>query len=439
MMRFRLQQEQTNKLVMTPELRQAIMLLQYSSVDLMAYLREQANENPLIDLSEIEMSIERISKPEEFSFGKSANPVDLLDFVASPADNLFEHLVAQLGWVRGLSRSQRRVARFLIGNLDEKGYLELDVMTAAGLLDVSVDEVENMITLVQRFEPAGIAARSLEECLLLQLRHTGKNDPYLTAVVYHHLSDLACNRIQKISNSLGIGIQEVQQIADRIRKLNPCPGAAFAANEHHYILADISVEYINNKYLVLVNDITAPKVEINPFYQRMLKEIPMEENKQFFHEKMNTALWLMNSLEQRRLTLKKVAQAIVDRQNDFFELGIHFLKPTTQKEIAEITGLHESTVSRAVNNKYIQTPRGLFELKHFFTSALASEDGDAVSSMSAKAHIKQIIDNEDKQSPMSDQEITELLKKEGLELSRRTVAKYREELKYQTSRRRKRF
>lgn len=215
--------------------------------------------------------------------------------------------------------------------------------------------------------------------------------------------------------------------------------AAFAANEHHYILADISVEYINNKYLVLVNDITAPKVEINPFYQRMLKEIPMEENKQFFHEKMNTALWLMNSLEQRRLTLKKVAQAIVDRQNDFFELGIHFLKPTTQKEIAEITGLHESTVSRAVNNKYIQTPRGLFELKHFFTSALASEDGDAVSSMSAKAHIKQIIDNEDKQSPMSDQEITELLKKEGLELSRRTVAKYREELKYQTSRRRKRF
>ncbi|MGM1022203.1 MAG: RNA polymerase factor sigma-54 [Bacillota bacterium] len=439
MIRYGLQQEQAFRLAMTPELRQAITILQYSSVDLMSYLHEQANENPIIDLTEIDMSIERISKEEEYSPRKSDNPVDLLDFVSNPADNLYRHLKAQLGLVRGLSKLQQMIAMFLIGNLNEKGYLELEVNTVAEILDVPTEEVENILALIQGFEPAGIAARSLEECLLLQLRYAGHVDVYLEEIVRHHMVNLSCNRIQKIADALGINIREVQQFTDQIRKLNPCPGAVFAQYEHQYHIADISVEKSKNDYLVTINDITVPRVGINPFYQRMLREQAMGEEKQFLREKMNTVLWLIHSLEQRRLTLMRVAQAIVDRQREFFEHGIHYLKPMTQKEIAEITGLHESTISRAVSNKYMQTPRGMFELKYFFTSALVSKDGDATSSESAKMRIKQIIDDEEKQKPFSDQAITELLAKEGLELSRRTVAKYREELGYLSSSRRRIF
>ncbi|TKH39982.1 RNA polymerase sigma-54 factor [Paenibacillus polymyxa] len=436
-MRYGLQQEQTFRLAMTPELRQAITILQYSSVDLMSYLHEQANENPIIDLAEIDMSIERINTEEEYSPRKNDNPVDLLDFVSNPADNLYRHLKAQLGMVSGLSRLQQMIGMFLIGNLNEKGYLELDVNTVAGILDVPTDEVENILALIQGFEPAGIAARSLEECLLLQLRYAGNDDVYLEEIVRHHMVNLSCNRIQKIADALGIDIHMVQQITDQIRKLNPCPGAAFAPYERQHHIADISVEKSKNDYIVTVNDITVPRVGINPFYQSMLRKPAMEEEKRFLREKMNTALWLIHSLEQRRLTLMRVAQAIVDRQREFFEHGVYHLKSMTQKEIAEITGLHESTISRAVSNKYMQTPRGLFELKYFFTSALGSKDGDATSSESAKMRIKQIIDGEEKQKPFSDQAITELMAKEGLELSRRTVAKYREELGYLSSARRK--
>ncbi|MEK5318082.1 RNA polymerase factor sigma-54 [Paenibacillus sp. FSL L8-0644] len=436
-MRYGLQQEQTFRLAMTPELRQAITILQYSSVDLMSYLHEQANENPIIDLAEIDMSIERINTEEEYSLRKNDNPVDLLDFVSNPADNLYRHLKAQLGMVRGLSKLQQMIGMFLIGNLNEKGYLELDVNTAAGILDVPTDEVENILALIQGFEPAGIAARSLEECLLLQLRYAGNDDVYLEEIVRHHMVNLSCNRIQKIADALGIDIHMVQQMIDQIRKLNPCPGAAFAPYERQYHIADISVEKSKNDYVVTVNDITVPRVGINPFYQSMLRKPAMEEEKRFLREKMNTALWLIHSLEQRRLTLMRVAQAIVDRQREFFEHGVYHLKSMTQKEIAGITGLHESTISRAVSNKYMQTPRGLFELKYFFTSALGSKDGDATSSESAKMRIKQIIDSEEKQKPFSDQAITELMAKEGLELSRRTVAKYREELGYLSSTRRK--
>ncbi|MGG4213385.1 RNA polymerase factor sigma-54 [Paenibacillus sp. FSL L8-0638] len=436
-MRYGLQQEQTFRLAMTPELRQAITILQYSSVDLMSYLHEQANENPIIDLAEIDTSIERINTEEEYSLRKNDNPVDLLDFVSNPADNLYRHLKAQLGMVRGLSKLQQMIGMFLIGNLNEKGYLELDVNTAAGILDVPTDEVENILALIQGFEPAGIAARSLEECLLLQLRYAGNDDVYLEEIVRHHMVNLSCNRIQKIADALGIDIHMVQQMTDQIRKLNPCPGAAFAPYERQYHIADISVEKSKNDYVVTVNDITVPRVGINPFYQSMLRKPAMEEEKRFLREKMNTALWLIHSLEQRRLTLMRVAQAIVDRQREFFEHGVYHLKSMTQKEIAGITGLHESTISRAVSNKYMQTPRGLFELKYFFTSALGSKDGDATSSESAKMRIKQIIDSEEKQKPFSDQAITERMAKEGLELSRRTVAKYREELGYLSSARRK--
>ncbi|MEK3948136.1 RNA polymerase factor sigma-54 [Paenibacillus peoriae] len=458
MIRYGLQQEQGFKLVMTPELRQAITILQYSSADLISFLHEQANNNPVIDLPEFNMSIgsikeeaERFSQKdqgdllehyrggEKYPSVQRANPVTFLDFVPNPNDTLFEHLNRQLGLVCGLTNSQRMVARYLIGNLNEMGYLELDVPTVASLLDVPIAEIEDMLLVIQSFDPPGIASYSLEECLLLQLQLAGMDDECIVRMVSNHLADLANNRIQKIADALEIGRQEVIQMADRIRKLNPCPGAAFAHKEQQYIIADITVEKANGEYLVLINDISAPRVEINPFYRQMMQDLPNSETKRFIHEKMNTAKWLINSLKQRRLTLLRVAKAIVEKQQDFFEHGVYFLKPITQKEIADKTGLHESTVSRAVSNKFIQTPRGLFELKFFFTSSLTSADGDAASSESAKKRIKNLIDDEDKQKPLSDQAITTLLGKEGLHLSRRTVAKYREELRYLSSAKRKKF
>lgn len=281
-MRYGLQQEQTFRLAMTPELRQAITILQYSSVDLMSYLNEQANENPIIDLAEIDMSIERINTEEEYSLRKNDNPVDLLDFVSNPADNLYRHLKAQLGMVRGLSKLQQMIGMFLIGNLNEKGYLELDVNTAAGILDVPTDEVENILALIQGFEPAGIAARSLEECLLLQLRYAGNDDVYLEEIVRHHMVNLSCNRIQKIADALGIDIHMVQQMTDQIRKLNPCPGAAFAPYERQYHIADISVEKSKNDYVVTVNDITVPRVGINPFTKVCFESRRWRKRNDFF-------------------------------------------------------------------------------------------------------------------------------------------------------------
>lgn len=458
-MGFGLYQEQSLKLVMTPELRQAITILQYSSTDLITYLHEQANENPVIELQEISATIDMkqagpdrpMPEPDwkelisnratgEYPSINRERMVDPLDFASNHEVTLFEHLEAQLGLMKGLTDIQRKVALYLIGNLDEKGYLELETSMAAEQLGVSAAEVEDILRIVQHLDPVGVAARSLEECILLQLEHAGLDDEHIVKVVREHLMDLAGNRLQKIADSLKISILEVQQIADRMRKLNPRPGTAFAQSDTRYITADVTVEKVGDEYVVMVNDTSAPRVTINRFYEKMLQQQSNQDAaKQFIHEKINAALWLAKSLEQRRLTIMRVTQAIVERQRDFFEHGIHFLKPMTQKEIAEQVDLHESTISRATSNKYVQTPRGLFELKYFFTSALTTANGDAASSESVKKRIKQIIDGEDKRKPLSDQAITELLVKEGLEISRRTVAKYREELLIASSAKRKRF
>ncbi|NGQ95090.1 RNA polymerase factor sigma-54 [Brevibacillus sp. SYP-B805] len=454
-----LYQEQTLKLVMTPELRQAITILQYSTADLISYLQEQANENPVIELQEIsaaaDLAAAKAERPApevdwkelignratgEYSVAKNENTYNPIDHAHKSGSTLYEHLESQLGLVKGLTDGQRKIALYLIGNLDEKGYLEISLEEVAHRMGAALDEVEDMLTVIQHFDPVGVGARSLEECLLLQLQHEGLDDEKVVRVVRDHLADLANNRFQRIAEKLSCSIQEVQEIADRVRSLNPRPGASFSHGETRYVIPDVTVEKVGGEYIVLVNDISAPRLVINRFYEKMLKEQKsQDEARQFIHEKLNAALWLAKSLEQRRLTLMRVTQAIVEVQRDFFEHGVHFLKPMTQKEIAERVNLHESTISRATSNKYVQTPRGIFELKYFFTSALATASGEAASSESVKKRIKAIIDGEDRKRPLSDQAITEMLMKEGIEISRRTVAKYREEMLIPSSAKRKRF
>ena len=450
-------QEQTLKLVMTPELRQAITILQYSTIDLISYLREQAIENPVIELQEAagQIASAKLEKPApeldwkeivsnratgEYAPLKNDSTYNPLDFVSRGPVTLYEHLENQLGYVKGFSPLQRKIALFLIGNLDEKGYLEISTEEAAEQFGVDVTEVEDVLAVLQHFDPVGVAARNLEECLQLQLQHLGLDDDKMVQVVRHHLQDLADNRYQRIADKLGCTVLEVQSMADLLRTLNPRPGAAYSANETRYVIPDITVEKVGDEYIVLVNDIATPRLKINNFYEKMLgRPQSQDDAKQFIHDKLNAAMWLAKSLEQRRLTLLKVTQAIVEAQLDFFERGVHYLKPMTQKEIAERVGLHESTISRATSNKYVQTPRGIFELKYFFTSALSTASGEAASSESVKRRIKALIDGEDRKSPLSDQKLSELLLAEGIEISRRTVAKYREEMLIPSSAKRKRF
>ncbi|MDN9010450.1 RNA polymerase factor sigma-54 [Brevibacillus laterosporus] len=454
-----LYQEQTLKLVMTPELRQAITILQFSAIDLMNYLQEQAIENPVIDLQEIAVAQEPLPADKreksldfdwkellnnpghnDFSVNRDESAYNPLDYVSDTRTTLFSHLEEQLGYVKRLTPVQRQIARYIIGNLDERGYLEVPVTDIKERLGVDLEEAEDVLRVIQHLDPAGVAARSLEECLLLQLEHEGLDDEHIVEVIKHHLVDLANNRFGKIAEQLHISVGDVQRIADLVRTLNPRPGAAYSSADIRYIVPDVTVEKVMGEYIVIVNDSSLPRLSINPFYERMLKEkTEKDEARQFVHEKLNAAVWLAKSLEQRRMTLLRVTQAIVDLQNDFFEKGIHYLKPMTQKDIAERVQLHESTISRATSNKYVQTPRGVFELKYFFTSALSTASGEAASSESVKKRIKAFIDKEDRNKPYSDQKLAELLEKEGVEISRRTVAKYREEMLILSSAKRKRF
>ncbi|MGG4454633.1 RNA polymerase factor sigma-54 [Brevibacillus porteri] len=449
-------QEQTLKLVMTPELRQAITILQYSAIDLISYLQDQANENPVFDLEVAgEVASAKVEKPApeidwkeivgnratgEYGSSKNESTYNPLDYVQQGAETLYEHLERQLGYVKGFSSLQKQIALFLIGNLDEKGYLEITLEEASTRLGAEILEIEDVLSVLQHFDPVGVASRSLEECLLLQLGHLALDDEKIVQVVRNHLQDLADNRYQRIADKIGCTPQEVQAMADLIRTLNPRPGAAFSTVETRYVIPDVTVEKVGNDYVVLVNDVAAPRLKINSFYEKMLsQQKSQDEAKQFIHDKLNAAMWLAKSLEQRRLTLMRVTQAILDMQREFFDRGIHYLKPMTQKEIAERVSLHESTISRATSNKYVQTPRGIFELKYFFTSALSTSSGEVTSSESVKRRIKALIEQEDRKSPLSDQKLGEMLLTEGIEISRRTVAKYREEMLIPSSAKRKRF
>ncbi|TKI58663.1 RNA polymerase factor sigma-54 [Brevibacillus antibioticus] len=449
-------QEQTLKLVMTPELRQAITILQYSAIDLISYLQDQANENPVFDLEVAgEVASAKAEKPApeidwkeivgnratgEYGSLKNESTYNPLDYVQQGAETLYEHLESQLGYVKGFSSLQKQIALFLIGNLDEKGYLEITLEEASTRLGAEMLEIEDVLSVLQHFDPVGVASRSLEECLLLQLEHLALDDEKIVQVVRNHLQDLADNRYQRIADKIGCTPQEVQAMADLIRTLNPRPGAAFSSVETRYVIPDVTVEKVGNDYVVLVNDVAAPRLKINSFYEKMLsQQKSQDEAKQFIHDKLNAAMWLAKSLEQRRLTLMRVTQAILDMQREFFDRGIHYLKPMTQKEIAERVSLHESTISRATSNKYVQTPRGIFELKYFFTSALSTSSGESTSSESVKRRIKALIEQEDRKSPLSDQKLGEMLLTEGIEISRRTVAKYREEMLIPSSAKRKRF
>lgn len=450
--------EQAQKLVMTPQLRQAIQLLQFTSQELNEYLENQIEINPMLEKESISDDYENIEEiadeAEEIDWkellesyddisytgqkGKSDKETTYENFVSYSA-SLKEYLLIQLGLTicEGL---ERKIGKYIIETIDENGYLTVSIEDISETLNVSTEQVEKVLLEIQCFDPVGVGARSLEECLCIQLKDKSIEDKNIYNIVENYLEDVAQNRLQKISKELGLELEEVQNICDFIKTLEPKPGRSFSigGGEVKYITPDVILQEIDGEYLVVLNDITAPRLNINSFYKELMLKSDDTNITSFLTDKLNSAMWIIKSIEQRKTTIYNVVESILKFQKDFFEKGEKGLKPLTLKDVADDIGVHESTVSRATSGKYIQTPRGLFELKYFFTTGISGNDGD-VSSISIKSMIKDFIEKENPKKPLSDQQIANMLKEKDISISRRTVAKYRDELNIPSSSMRRRY
>ncbi len=461
-MGFELNLEQTQKLIMTPELRQAIQILQFNNVELLEYLNKQIEANPFLDTTE-KRKDSHIKEEENEKKEKTNDEIDWKEVIEKYDDisyksynsnyenkqtfesytskkmSLKDHLMTQLG-ITVKNENERRIGELIIESLDSKGYLVSSIHDLSMQLSEDPVEIERVLRMIQTFDPVGVGARNLSECLLIQLKEKGILDKNIYIIVDKYLDDIATNRIQKISKELHIPVKRVQSICDIIKMLEPKPARGFIVDSDNirYIVPDVTIEKINGEYIIIVNDSNFPILSINRYYKNMLDNTDDKETSKFLFDKLNSSMWLIKSIEQRRLTLYKVVESIVKFQKKFFDEGNKALKPLVLKDVADDIGVHESTVSRATNGKYVQTPRGIFELKHFFTSSV-SDDSGGVSSTSVKSIIKELIEKEDTRKPLSDQKIADTLKEKGIKISRRTVAKYRDELRIPSSSMRRRF
>lgn len=462
-MEFGLKLDISQKLVMTPQLCQAIAVLQLSSLELAEMVEKELLENPVLEMEEAaepdaageQSQIAPAEKPADTKLeeyiewdsyfndgvynGEVAAAEERRSFegVAGGVISLREHLELQMH-LTAPNEPAEKIGRYLIGCLDDNGYLTVSVDDAAKSLRVSATAVEAMLMLLQSFDPPGVGARDLKECLTLQLRYRGVDDPLINGIVDSHLQDVADGRLRHIADQLKSTPREVQQAVDFIRTLDPKPGSAFGGGHSAYVTPDITIERVNGTYVVLVNDTQVPRLTINPYYRRVMRDID-SETKKFVEGRLNAAVWLIKSIEQRRRTLYNVAEAIVDLQRGFFDHGLKHLRPLTMKTVADRIGIHESTVSRATANKYAATPHGLFSLRTFFTSGVSCSDGAALSASTVKQAIRELISAERSDQPLSDQAIAEELGRSGTSISRRTVTKYREELGIAASSKRKRY
>ncbi|MBC9784283.1 RNA polymerase factor sigma-54 [Heliobacterium chlorum] len=456
--------EQTQKLIMTPDLRQAITILQLNAIELSTYIEQEMTQNPLLELSEqsgdkeeridtAEANLDTYEQGEQgqgddekaapdwqeflqrdFAPGLGlggTSPEKHYDYFLNEAPTLQEHLSEQLH-MADLDDAQRRIGEYIIGNIDEQGYFRLPLDEVAAALRYPEGDVQEVLQLIQSFDPPGVAARDLAECLRIQLIQKEMLTPQLDRIVKEHLSDLAAGRLSRVAQKLKLPTGQVQDLVDIVKSLDPKPGRKFShGKDVRYVLPDVVVEKMDGEYVILVNDITAPRLKVNGTYRSLLQqETPQDpETRKYVEQKLNSAIWLIKAIEQRRLTLHKVVDCIVELQRDFLERGLPFLKPLNLKDVADSVGVHESTVSRAIAGKYVQTPRGVFELKFFFGSGVKNKRGEAkTSAESIKGLIRKMVDEEDAYQPYSDQQIADALSARGIKISRRTVAKYRDEM-----------
>lgn len=449
-MNFNLNLSQTQKLVMTHELKQAIEILQYNSIELNEFINEELLNNPIIEKPTTEekshdeidwksLSNEMDRDRKTYNNVQAAEDVNYDNFVAGE-DTLNDFLKDQLKFTL-LSDEQMEVALYIIENLDENGFLDLSNDEIGIKYNKESEEIESIIDVLQNFEPAGVVARSLKECLLIQACKKGVGDILVFEIIENFLDDLGNNRLNNIAKKLKVDIEAVKSAALYIRTLEPKPGREFSSmRDIRYIKPDVVVEKIDGEYVILVNDFTAPKLNISNYYRKLLNDVDTtKDTSEYINTKLNQALKLIKSIEQRRNTIFRVVEAILDYQYEFFEKGKMYLKTLNLKDIANEIGVHESTVSRAVNGKYMQCSSGLYEIKYFFQSGVSSASGEGVSSQSIKDIISEMIAEENTKKPLSDQIISTRLKDIGVKVSRRTVAKYRDELGIPSSSKRKAY
>jgi RNA polymerase sigma-54 factor len=346
-----------------------------------------------------------------------------------------------------LKERDQKIGNYLIWNIDENGYLRfhLDEEFMKGCEvkpHVTLEEAEDVLELIQTFEPPGVGARDLRECLLIQLEQSNAKHHYdlEIRIVRDHLDDVVNNRLPKIAKALNEPVEVIDEAIAFVRTLNPKPGRLFSQPQVHYVIPDVVVEQVDGKWEVRVEDSYIPRIHISKHYQEMLKTAADDPKvRAYVKKKIDSAKWLMESIEQRKATLNRIAQEIVDYQTPFLEKGVDALRPLKMQYIADRVGVHVSTVSRAIAEKYMQTPRGIFALKFFFTGGTTRADGEEKSIVAVKQKVRDILEKEDKSNPLSDEEIAAALKKEGLDIARRTVTKYRKQLGIPSSRQRRKF
>ncbi|PYZ92863.1 RNA polymerase sigma-54 factor [Salipaludibacillus keqinensis] len=445
-MDFGLFQQQTMKLVMTNELRQAITILQYSVLDLNQYLHEQQLENPLIELKDQEVQ-EEVQRQkigdttpvyEYRAKDEGDNDYSPMDHLSEQEEGLQDYLLNQIRLLH-LKPQIKRIVTYLALSVDENGYLKQSTDELSADLQEPLGAVKEAVDLLQTFEPYGVGAYSLQECLLIQLQHMETKDHLTEAIVKHHLSSLAKNQFKQIAKQEEVSIEDVQIVADFIQTLNPKPGALFHNEPARYVIPDVTVVKVKDEFIVRLNEQHLPKMHVNQKYEQMMQSKD-QETQRYIKQKYDQFHWIRKSIEQRQQTILNVTNAIVRFQRDFFVHGPSHLKPLTLKTIAEEVEVHESTVSRATTKKYVQTPRGLYELKYFFNSTVGRDSLESSSSERVKIYLKRLIDEEEKRKPMSDQKLANVLKDQyKITVSRRTVAKYREEMHIPSSSQRKRY
>lgn len=435
-------QQQTLKLTMTQELTQAIALLQYSALELSSFLEEKALENPLIqlDASNIKTMDPRHDRIRTNNHKAEKDQMNWIEQIGgSKQTTLKEYLLSQIN-LKDMTTETEKVFSEIVDNLDENGYLRVTEREIANNLSVPETLVEETIALIQQLEPAGIGARNLRECLLIQLEQSGEQNELAKQIISDHFLDFADKKWRPLASQLNVSLKDIQDVFDYVQTLNPRPGAAFYDESPAYIVPDVIVEWNGKEFIVKVFDEIIPKVSFNRTYHQQLANYKDDQVKQFLQEKSRDYNWILKSLEQRKETLTKVTLKIIEKQQSFFREAGGQLNPMTMKEISDELDIHESTVSRTVREKYVQTPFGTFALKSFFTSTIQTVSDGSTSSAQVKNEISKLIDEEDKLKPLSDQRIVTLLKeKKGLVISRRTVAKYREQLNIPSSSKRKRF
>lgn len=456
-------QKQTQQLVLAPQLRQSLKILQVPALDLRATIQEELQSNPLLEelpmntpsledggdgpdstrdgdgKDQVERDLEILNQLDddwrdfysqngqhnEYSADSLKKRQHFFDSLVSET-SLQEHLMGQAD-LSDCTEEQKRAIEFIIGNLDNRGFLASPLQEIALFSGISLECVEESWHILKTFDPPGIGAENLQDCLLQQLMLAGKERSIAADIIRDHFDLLLRRRIPEIARKVGTDVADVEEAVEEIAMLDPAPGRKFGEDNNRVIVPDVIVEKDGENWIIILNNDYIPKLRISSAYKELIAGGRLSrKEKEYIHEKMRSGKFLISSIEQRQQTIEKITREILRVQKDFFEEGVSKLRPLTMTQVAEAVGVHETTVSRAIANKYIQTPHGVFEFKFFFTPGYQSGDGESVSNKSIKDMIAHLIENEPPQKPLSDQQIVEILREKNIKIARRTVAKYRE-------------